>query len=274
MKAPIMLLLGILLVSPQVFARMTRTVEKTFTSVPGADLTVETTGGDIRVIAGTGNEVKVTATLKIDASSAPKADQLQRELDLQINQQGDAVSVRAKYPNSGWHWGSWPPIAVSFTVSVPSRYNTSLSTSGGNIELADVSGRAHLSTSGGNLSILRVEGEVDGRTSGGNIVVESLRGQLTAITSGGNIRAGIDGMLKGDVRLSTSGGNVDVSVDKATRFDLRSHTNGGDIDASGLSIVIDPDGKTENSLSGKVNGGGPQLFLETSGGDIRIHAHR
>ncbi len=274
MKVTTVFLLGMLLLSPQVFANVTRSVEKTFTSVPGSDLTVETAGGDIKVVAGTGNEVKVTATLQIDASSTSKADQLQRELDLQINQHGDAVSVLAKYPNNGWHWGSWPPITVSFRVSVPSRYNTSLSTSGGNIELAGISGHAHLRTSGGNLKISRVVGEVDGRTSGGNIEVESLRGQLTAMTSGGNIKASIDDLLTGDVRLSTSGGNVDVSVDKSARFNLKSHTSGGDIDMSGFPIVIGPDGKTEDSLSGKVNGGGPQLALETSGGDIRIHSHR
>jgi len=300
--------LGLALTAPVMLqAKITRTVEKSFTVQPGGHLKVETSGGDIKVLSGTGSDVRVTATESIDANSEAKADELLKDLDLRIEQQGDGVAATAKYEkHGGWHFGSWPPVSVSFTVVVPTRYNVELKTSGGDISLASIEGRAHLRTSGGNLQIERVDGEVDGSTSGGDIslregtakvelttsggnihvdraggeaelstsggdvVIKSVQGRLNASTSGGNIKASIEGALKGDCKLTTSGGEVEVSVDKTAAFDLKAHTSGGDVDAEGITIAIDGGGVRRSSLSGKVNGGGPLLYLGSSGGDVRL----
>ena len=301
--------LGLLIGSPVFLqAKITRTVEKTFTVQAGGDLKVQTSGGNIHVVTGSDNEIKVTARELINADSEAKADDILKDLNLTIEQQANNVTATAKYAKSGgWHWGS-TPVTVSFTVSVPRHFNVDLNTSGGDIGVESISGRARLRTSGGNLKLDRIDGEVDGgtsggditlregtatvklntsggnihvdraggeadlSTSGGDIVIESVRSRLTASTSGGNIKANIEGVLKGDCDLSTSGGNVSVSIDKSVAFDLKSHTSGGDVDADGLTIAIEKGGLRKSSLSGKVNGGGPLLSLGTSGGDIRIRA--
>ncbi|MDB6166552.1 MAG: putative adhesin [Lacunisphaera sp.] len=312
MKSTITLLaLGALLAAPALLsAKITRTVEKTFTVQPGGTLKVQTQGGDIKVLTGTGNEVKVTATQKIAADTDAKADELLKDLDLTIEQAGDNVTAISKYDRSGgWHIGNWPPVHVSFTVVVPARYNVNLNTSGGDISLQGINGQAKLRTSGGNLRLARVEGEVDGGTSGGDIILEegtanvklstsggnihvdraggeaelntsggdieinSVHNRLTASTSGGNVHANIEGLLKNDCKLTTSGGDVVVSVDKAAGFDLRARTSGGDVDAAGITIQIERGGLRKSSLAGKVNGGGPELYLASSGGDIRIRTN-
>jgi len=289
-------------------AKIIRSVEKTFTVQPGGKLKVQTSGGDIKVLTGTGNEVKVTASQEINTDSESKADDLLKNLRLTIEQEGNNVVASAKYEKAGgWNWGS-TPVTVSFTVLVPHQYSVDLNTSGGDIGVENLSGQAHLRTSGGNLKLNQIDGEVDGSTSGGDIalhegtatvklttsggnihvdraggeadlstsggdiVVDSVRSRVSATTSGGNVKATIDGVLKGDCNLSTSGGDVVVTVDKAAAFNLRSHTSGGEVDAEGLTIAIEKGGLRKSSLSGKVNGGGPQLSLGTSGGDIRIRA--
>ena len=301
------LALGTLLGSPVLLqAKITRLVEKTFTVQPGGVLKVQTYGGNIDVLTGPGNEVKVSAKELIDASSDEKADELVQNLSLSMAQQGDNVAAVAKYINrGGWLWHS-TPVTVSFTVTVPTHYNVELNTSGGDISLASINGRAQLRTSGGNLKLERIDGEVDGgtsggnitlregtakvrlstsggnihveraggeaelSTSGGNIVIESVRSRLSATTSGGDVKATIEGELKGDCTLSTSGGTVVATVDKSAAFDLKAHTSGGDVDAEGITIAIEHGGLRKSSLSGKVNGGGPVLSLGSSGGDIRI----
>jgi DUF4097 and DUF4098 domain-containing protein YvlB len=307
-----LLTLGALLAAPVlVQAKITRTVEKSFTVQPGGTLKVQTQGGDIKVLTGAGNEVKVTATERINADTDTKADELLKDLDLTIEQNGDNVTAKAKYEkdHSGWHFGSWPPVSVSFTVVVPAHYNVDLNTSGGDIAIASINGQARLRTSGGDLKLERVEGEVDGgtsggnitlqegtarvklstsggdihveraggeadlSTSGGNIVINSVKERLSASTSGGDIKASIEGALKGDCKLTTSGGTVKVSVDKTAAFDLRARTSGGDVDAEGITIAIEKGGLRKSSLAGKVNGGGPQLYLGSSGGDIRIRTN-
>jgi hypothetical protein len=302
--------LGTLLAAPCfLHAKITRTVEKTFTVQSGGLLKVQTSGGDITVVNGVSDsEVKVTAKERIDADSDAKADELLKELTLTIEQQGGNITALAKYEKKGgWHWGN-TPVSVSFTVVLPRNFNVDLNTSGGNIDLASIAGKARLRTSGGNLKLDRVEGEVDGNTSGGNISlhegtaavklstsggdidvaraggeadlstsggninIDSVRGRVTATTSGGNVKAGIEGALKGDCDLSTSGGTVVVSVDKGVAFDLKAHTSGGTVDVDGLTISLEQGGLRKSSLSGKVNGGGPLLSLGSSGGDIRLHA--
>jgi hypothetical protein len=305
------LMLGALLAAPAMLqAKITRTVEKNFTVQPGGNLKVKTAGGDIKVLTGTGNEVKVTATEQIHADSEAKADELLKDLELTIEQQGNDVTATAKYDRQGgWHIGNWPPVNVSFTVVVPSQFNVDLNTSGGNIGLQSINGHARLRTSGGDLKIDRVEGEVDGSTSGGNIVlhegtarvhlttsggdihvdraggeadlstsggnivINSVQGRLSATTSGGDVKASIEGALKGDCKLTTSGGQVVVNVDKNAAFDLKAHTSGGDVDAAGITISIEKGGLRRSSLAGKVNGGGPELYLGSSGGDIRIRTN-
>jgi len=306
-----LLTLGAVLALPAMLqAKITRTVEKTFTVQPGGTLTVGTQGGDIKVMTGPGNEVKVTATERINTSTEAKADELLKQLELTIEQQGDNVTAKAKFADSaGWHVGNWPPVNVSFTVTVPSRYNVDLNTSGGDIGVASINGHARLRTSGGNLKLERVDGDVDGgtsggdinlqegtanvklstsggdihvdraggeadlSTSGGDIVINSVQGRLHAGTSGGDVKASIAGALKGDCKLTTSGGTVTVSVDKTAAFDLKAHTSGGEVDASGITITIEKGGVGKSSLAGKVNGGGPQLYLSSSGGDIRIRTN-
>jgi hypothetical protein len=303
-----LLTLGALLAVPAMLrAEIKRTVEKSFTVQPGGNLKVQTSGGDVQVLSGSASVVKVTALLRIHADSETKADELIKNLELTIEQQGENVTATAKYAKlAGWHWGSWPPVSVSFTVVVPEHFNVDLNTSGGDIGLESIKGHARLRTSGGDLRVERVDGEVDGgtsggnislregtanvrlstsggdihvdraggeadlSTSGGNIVIKSVLGRVTASTSGGDIRAAIAGPLKGDCKLTTSGGEVEVAVDKSAAFDLKAHTSGGDVDAAGVTISIEQGGLRKSSLVGKVNGGGPLLALGTSGGDIRI----
>lgn len=301
--------LGSILAVPSIVqAKINRTVEKTFNVQLGGKLKVQTSGGNIDVMTGSGSEVKVTAHQRIEASTEEKADELLKDLKLTIEEQNGDVTATAKYEKrGGWGWGS-TPVTVSFTVVVPQHYNVDLNTSGGNISLDSLTGKARLRTSGGNLKIDRIDGEVNGSTSGGNIelsegtatvslstsggdirvkraggqadlstsggniIIESVLGRVSASTSGGDVKANIEGPLKGDCTLSTSGGNVVVGVSQGVAFDLKSHTSGGNVDVEGLTITIEKGGLKKSSLSGKVNGGGPLLSLGTSGGDIRLKA--
>jgi len=243
---------------------------------------------------------------RIRASSDAEADEILKKLTLEIGQQPDGVTASAKYEKQplGFHWGSWPPVQVDFTVTVPVNYNVELKTSGGDVTVGDLAGRVHARTSGGDVTLGKIAGDIDAGTSGGNVRLEegagavklgtsggdvrvgravgptdlgtsggnieigSVENTLHAATSGGDVRAGIAGPLKGDCKLSTSGGRVKVALDKGVAFDLDAATSGGDVEATGLTITIERGGFGRSRLSGKVNGGGPLLKLRSSGGDI------
>lgn len=307
--SPLLLAAGLLAVAPiAAFAKIERVIEKSFTVQPGGLLEVETSGGNINVQTGSDSTVKVVAKEEIRASSESDADEILKDLTLTIEQNDKGVVAKAKYEKhfTGFHWGSWPPVQVSFTVTVPANYNGQLKTSGGDIKVGDLAGKIHARTSGGNVTLGKISGDVDAGTSGGdvrlaegsadvklgtsggNIVVDravgttdlstsggdirigTVENTLHASTSGGNVSAGIAGMLKGDCSLHTSGGEVRVKVDRTAAFDLDAATSGGDVNVNGLTITIEHGGSGRSHLAGKVNGGGPLLKLRTSGGDIRI----
>jgi len=289
-------------------AKIERVVEKTFNVQPGGLLKVETSGGDVRIETSSDATVKVVAKEEIKASSEAEADDLLKKLTLEIEQDGNGVHALAKYEQRmpGFNWGSWPPVQVSFIVTVPEKYNVELKTSGGDIKVADLQGTVHARTSGGSVSLGKISGDVDAHTSGGNvrlaegsanvklgtsggnisveravgvtdldtsggdIKIGSVENTLRASTSGGNVSAGLVGPLKGDCELSTSGGRVRAKVDRTAAFDLDASTSGGEVEATGLTLTIEKGGSGRSRLAGKVNGGGPVLKLRSSGGDIAV----
>ena len=312
MKLPSLLLTaGLLAMSTSIaHAKIERVVEKSFAVQPGGVLKVETQGGNVRVSTSADATVKVTARERIRASSDAEADEILKKLTLDIDQSAEGVSAFAKYEKQaiGFHWGSWPPVQVDFTVTVPVNYNLQLKTSGGDITVGNLNGKVFVRTSGGDITLGKISGDIDGGTSGGNVRLEegsaevklgtsggdirvgravgptdlgtsggnidikSVENTLHAATSGGDVSAGIAGALKGDCKLSTSGGRVRVTVDKGVAFDLDAATSGGDVDATGLTITIEKGGSGRSRLSGKVNGGGPLLKLRSSGGDVIVQS--
>lgn len=290
-------------------AKVERTVEKTFTVSGAGKIRLTTSGGTISVVAGADGTVKITAKERIRADSDAEADELLKDLELKFEQNGNDVSASAKYErSSGFHFGSWPPVQVDFVATVPASYAADVHTSGGSITIGDLAGEVEARTSGGSIKLGKLGGRVDARTSGGNVSLEEARGEvnldtsggairvgrvagpadlstsggsihidsveekLRAHTSGGSITAGIVGPLKGDCSLSTSGGSVTVTVDKTAAFHLDASTSGGSVNASGVTITLEGGKQGRSKLAGDVNGGGSQLKLRSSGGNISVTA--
>lgn len=142
-------------------------------------------------------------------------------------------------------------------------------TSGGSIQLRDVAGDADASTSGGSITIDGVTGHVKAHTSGGHITASDVSGAIDASTSGGGVTASLLTQPKQDCRLTTSGGSIDVTLAGDIRVDLDASTSGG-----GVRTDFDVPYRGErhpHDLHAPINGGGPQLYLHTSGGGISVH---
>lgn len=302
-------LLSVALAAPLALsAKITRTVEKTFTVQPGGNLKAATQGGDITIKTSDSPEVHVLVQQVVRAATEQEADDILSKLTLTLEQSGNEVTAEAKYEKRGpgtW-FGNWPPVTVSFVVTVPKNFNLKLNTSGGNISVASLNGNVHARTSGGDLQFARIDGDIDAgtsggnvslqegtaramlrtsggdiaidraggptdvSTSGGNIKINSVAQLISATTSGGNIHAVITEPLKQDTLLSTSGGDVEVELVKNAGFQLDASTSGGDVKASGLTITIEKGGTGKSRLVGAVNGGGPRLKLRSSGGDVTV----
>lgn len=149
-----------------------------------------------------------------------------------------------------------------------SRGTVDIATSGGNITIGDVDGDLSAHTSGGNIKIESVAGRINAETSGGNISIDDARGAIDAETSGGDVVARLRAQPDGSSRLHTSGGSVTVYLASGIRVNVHAHSSGGGVHSD---IPVTVEGKMDRgTLNGKINGGGPDLVLSTSGGAVEI----
>ena len=146
--------------------------------------------------------------------------------------------------------------------------DVNVSTSGGGIDIGEVGGKVNARTSGGSIKIKKASGTVLARSSGGSISVEEVMGAIEAETAGGSITARISRQPEGASRLETSGGSVTVYLTEDIRADVNARTSGGRVSTE-LPVTIQGKFKKEE-LRAKINGGGPELFLRTSGGNINL----
>lgn len=283
------------------------TITKSFSVGPEGTLTLETDIGSIDVKTAEGNTLDVEVIRKVKTTSENKAKKILEDFRIDFSQKGKDVYIRAEYERSGWQ-RFWDNIGkrlhVKYIVSVPRVYNLDLKTrggsisvegvegevksrtsggslrfdgilgdinartSGGSIKIGEVDGHVVARTSGGSIRIKQAKGEVDAHTSGGSITVEEVMGAIRATTSGGSVKVHISRQPESNCRLSTSGGSITVYMEEDIHVDVDARTSGGRVHTE---FPVTFSGEiSKRSLKAKINGGGPELYLRTSGGSIHL----
>lgn len=228
--------------------------EQTFTVRSGGTLYVDSDSGSIDVESHDRNSVEVEVKRKgLD----------QDDFVVEMNQEGNDVRITGERESS---WFGGYNKSVRFIIKVPQTYNVDLNTGGGSIEIMDLNGNVDAFTSGGSIQLGQIKGDVAVKTSGGSIQVEDVAGNIDANTSGGSIKAVISEQPTKDCRLRTSGGSVTAYLNPSIKVDLNASTSGGRVRSE-----FNVDGTTKKSkIKGTINGGGPELYLKTSGGSVSI----
>jgi len=228
--------------------------EKTFKVQSGGTLYLDSDSGAIDIGTHDAEVVDIQVTKK--GSDA-------EEFEVTYEQRGNDVYIEGDRNSRGW--GSHN-IKVRFMIKVPESYNLNLKTGGGSIDVSDLIGQVEARTSGGSIELGRIKGDVEINTSGGSIDVDEVAGNIDAHTSGGSVRAKITQQPTKDAKLSTSGGSVTAFLLPSIKVDLKASTGGGRVRSD-----FDVDGSvSKRKIVGKINGGGPELRLKTSGGSVSI----
>lgn len=230
-------------------------IERSFNANEGETLTVKTDAGSIEILTHNSDSIEVNA--KIEGSQ-------EDEFDVSFDADGDGLTIVGKRENGhGWGWNS---LKVKYEITVPKRYNLDLDTSGGSIQIEDIIGEIKVRTSGGSISVGDVEGDVSLHTSGGSIRTNDIMGEIDAHTSGGSIEVTFAKQPQKDASLTTSGGSITARLPADVAIDLDASTSGGRV-KSEFDVV----GKVKKQrIRGKINGGGTELELHTSGGSVRV----
>lgn len=309
-RALLVLFVVLCFMSMSAWAGITHEITKNFDVSEGGELTIDTEIGSIEVKTSGQSNITVEIILDSRTRDEDRAQDMFDDFEVEFNQDGNAIEVYAEYfgnDSRGWNiFGSRSrrSLQAKFLITVPEKFNIYAKTSGGSIRVGDLEGevevrtsggslrfdnivgpvkgktsggsitlesckgRADVSTSGGSIEIGRVEGEVSAHTSGGGIEVEEVMGEIDASTSGGSIYARISEQPQGDCRLTTSGGGITVYLDPDMNLYVDARTSSGRVKSD--FDISSSRRKKKSSLRGDIGDGGPELYLRTSGGSIRI----
>lgn len=209
----------------------------------------ETSGGSLTVEGGTDRNAKVEMFVRSnngnDNLDKAEIEERLRDYDISIDQEGSTIVATAKRRGNDNNRDWKRSLSISFKFYTPRAVATDLRTSGGSINLSQLSGKQRFRTSGGSLNVTDVEGDINGQTSGGSIHLDRCRtkDRMDLQTSGGSIEARAS---SGNMRLHTSGGSIRLND---LRGDIDAQTSGGSVQGS--------------DLTGEIKAG-------TSGGSVRL----
>jgi len=244
-------------------AQTTPYMQKSFPRDAVHQLQAETSGGNISVMGEASGEARIEVYVKSnngrDISKEEIQQRLNEQFDLTVGLEGGTLKAIAKHKVHDINWNR--TLSISFVIYTPSAVGTSLKTSGGNIDLANLSGTEDFKTSGGNLHIDHLSGRITGRTSGGNVSIVNSKDNIDLQTSGGNMSAKA---CEGTIRLQTSGGNLDLANIKG---DIKATTSGGHVGGSNVTGELQARTSGGNIDFDNMNG---SLAASTSGGNIHV----
>ena len=255
------------------------TFEKTLPVSGAVTLHVSTGSGNIHITPGSDSEVHIFGRVK--SHGFGDGDERVREIAAHppIEQTGSILRI-------GGHQENMHNISIDYEIQAPAKTYLEASSGSGNVTDEGVGVNARLNTGSGNIHATRLtesfsvetgsgdiyaeqsgSGDVKANTGSGNIELRNISGGLRAETGSGDIKLG--GQPKTGWKVTTGSGNVEMWAEKSA-FTLEASTGSGSI-KSDQEMLVQGSIDNHHHLSGKINGGGPTVRVETGSGDIRIH---
>jgi Putative adhesin len=234
---------------------------KSFPLTARPTVVLEVDDGRIQVSAGAGKQVSANVSTT-GWRIAPG------EVQVDARQDGDRVEITVRVPRGhrfavGARW-------VHVQLTVPNESDLNLHTRDGSITADGVKGTQRLRTGDGSIEATRLDGSVNLDTRDGKIRVDGRFDLLEARTGDGSIDADArpGSKMTSGWTLRTGDGTVTLRLPPDLAADLNASTGDGRVHVE-LPVTMSGSMR-ENSVRGKMNGGGPPLEIHSGDGSIRI----
>lgn len=171
------------------------------------ELRIEAGAGPM-VIEGepAGSEVRVKATITVDADEERARELIESRMRLALEQDGSRASLVSDFESGIWGWGTEPRIALE--VTVPERLSLSVDDGAGSLEIESVRGDIEIDDGSGSLKLRRAGGAITIEDGSGSVVVEDAGGDLRIVDGSGSINVrGVQGV----VTVDDGSGGIDIS---------------------------------------------------------------
>jgi DUF4097 and DUF4098 domain-containing protein YvlB len=220
---------------------------RSFTLPDNGRFELENTNGSIDVQPSDGSQIEVAAERIAKAASDEAAKALLKEIDITVDQSGDRVRLKSKYPR-GLRMAS---VEIRYVVKVPATVSVKVENTNGRVTLTGLANA------------------VDARTTNGGVSGRGLKGPVRASTTNGGVNVDVDVVHADGIELNTTNGGVKLQLPESAKADISATCVNGGISTERLAL----DGSGETSrrrVDGRLNGGGPRVRLETVNGGVRI----
>jgi DUF4097 and DUF4098 domain-containing protein YvlB len=257
----------------------TATFERNLSVNGRVELSVSTGSGYIHLTRGSDNQVHVYG--KVHSNNwGDNNDARVHEIAANppIEQTGNIIRI-------GTHHENMHNISIDYEIQAPATSYLEAGSGSGDIKVDGVGNNAKLSTGSGSIHATGLqggftlntgsgdifadqtgEGDVKAQTGSGSIELREIHGGLKAGTGSGDIK--IAGTPSMDWKLETGSGSIEFWPGN-TGFTLDASTGSGSVHTEKEMTVQGSFDK--HHITGKVNGGGPTVRIETGSGDVRIH---
>jgi DUF4097 and DUF4098 domain-containing protein YvlB len=257
-------------------AEARKITEKTFAFAPGGEVYVENQNGRITIEAWTRPEVRLQVTRVARASDDAKAQAYLKEIRADVQLRRGKLEVVSRYPKRRETTGLFAILVervasfqTHYYLQVPVQTALELETTNGLVRVRGTMGAVHATTTNGNIEVAGVIGPVETHSTNGGIEVRGASGSLTAETTNGAILAEVKSVdPRGTVSAETTNGSVQVFLPGPVKADLSAETTNGRVTVS--FPVSGSEVMTTKSVRGTINGGGVEVSLSTTNGDISV----
>ncbi len=233
---------ALLFIVPSIGAEVTEAFDRTAALSPGGSFAVSNVNGRVQITAWDRDEVRIHAV-----KSARSAEAL-REVEIEVVESGDSVTVSTHLPK-GWNKGG----SVSYEIQAPASARVKASTVNGRLEVAGVQGALDVKSVNGSVSVADAASTTQAETVNGSLTVRYAAAPAA-----------------GESELSSVNGSVKLLLPATVTGDFTAKTVNGSIRTDfPLEIKKARFGPT-SSLDGAIGSGGARYAVKTVNGSIRI----
>ena len=219
----------------------------------GGDVEIESAGGPVNVTTG-GGDVSVSET----------------RYDVKVQTGGGDITIQESQGNLDVKTGGGN-IEIS-----KSEGTVDVSTGGGDITLKNLQNSCSLRTGGGDISGDNIAGGTNIKTGSGDIVLNNLSGSLDAVTGSGDVHvemASLNDKKGFPINIQSGNGDIDLIIPANMPASIQARVPEDCEISSDFSLTISTTKKSGEKYveaTGKLNGGGELIMLETGNGDIHL----
>lgn len=246
--------------------QVSRDFHQTLSLGAGQSVRVEHKFGSVSLHGEPGRDVKISATIRAQASSHEEAESFVQKIKIEVLQTGEGVRIKTIYPDEEKSWfhsskhSSW---SVSYDIGMPSDAPITVRNSFGSVEIAGVHGAADIENGYGTLTV-RDAGTGRWNNAFGSIELTGAAGNVSVSDNNGSVQVSdVKGTLEVRNRFGSittrniqgaatiTGGNGTVTLTDAASANIT--TSFGSVDARNIRgdlSVRDNNGNVEISSIG------------------------